>query len=29
MIPTTYPAQDEIARLTASMLLEIEAVHFN
>jgi orotate phosphoribosyltransferase len=29
MIPTTYPAQDEIARLTARMLLEIEAVHFN
>ncbi|MEL6800345.1 MAG: orotate phosphoribosyltransferase [Pseudomonadota bacterium] len=29
MIPTTYPAKDEIARLTASMLLEIEAVHFN
>jgi orotate phosphoribosyltransferase len=29
MIPTAYPAQDEIARLTARMLLEIEAVHFN
>jgi len=29
MIPTAYPAKDEIARLTARMLLEIEAVHFN
>ena len=29
MIPSAYPAQDEIARLTARMLLEIEAVHFN
>ncbi|RKF15212.1 orotate phosphoribosyltransferase [Roseovarius spongiae] len=29
MIPTSYPAQDEIARLTARMLLEIGAVHFN
>ncbi|MEO0692758.1 MAG: orotate phosphoribosyltransferase [Pseudomonadota bacterium] len=29
MIPTSYPAKDEIARLTASMLLEIKAVHFN
>ncbi len=29
MIPATYPAQDEIARLTARMLLEIGAVHFN
>ena len=29
MIPTSYPAKDEIARLTARMLLEIEAVHFN
>jgi len=29
MIPTAYPAQDEIARLSARMLLEIEAVHFN
>lgn len=29
MIPSAYPAKDEIARLTASMLLEIEAVHFN
>ena len=29
MIPTSFPDRDEIARLTASMLLEIEAVHFN
>jgi len=29
MIPTGYPTQDEIARLTARMLLEIGAVHFN
>ncbi|EAQ01855.1 orotate phosphoribosyltransferase [Pseudooceanicola batsensis HTCC2597] len=29
MIPSSYPAQDEIARLTAGMLLDIEAVHFN
>ncbi|MEL7263037.1 MAG: orotate phosphoribosyltransferase [Pseudomonadota bacterium] len=29
MIPTSYPTQDEIARLTARMLLEIKAVHFN
>ena len=29
MIPTSYPPQEEIARLTARMLLEIEAVHFN
>ncbi|MEM9476294.1 MAG: orotate phosphoribosyltransferase [Pseudomonadota bacterium] len=29
MIPTAYPPKDEIARLTAAMLLEIEAVHFN
>jgi len=29
MIPSAYPAQDEIARLTATMLLEVEAVHFN
>jgi orotate phosphoribosyltransferase len=29
MIPSSYPAQDEIARLTARMLLEIEAVHFS
>jgi orotate phosphoribosyltransferase len=29
MIPTSFTDRDEIARLTASMLLEIEAVHFN
>ena len=29
MIPTSYPTQDEIARLSARMLLEIGAVHFN
>jgi orotate phosphoribosyltransferase len=29
MIPSTYPAKDDIARLTAAMLLEIEAVHLN
>ncbi len=29
MIPTSYPAADEIARLTARALLEVEAVHFN
>lgn len=29
MIPSSYPAQDNIARLTAGMLLDIEAVHFN
>ena len=29
MIPTSYPAPEEIARLTARMLLEIEAVHLN
>ena len=29
MIPTSYPAPSEIARLTARMLLEIRAVHFN
>ncbi|MFD0858113.1 orotate phosphoribosyltransferase [Roseovarius aquimarinus] len=29
MIPSTYPSADEIARLTARMLLEIGAVHFN
>jgi orotate phosphoribosyltransferase len=28
MIPATYPPKDEIARLTARMLLEIKAVHF-
>ena len=29
MIPSSYPTQEEIARLTARMLLEIKAVHFN
>ncbi|MCM2560957.1 orotate phosphoribosyltransferase [Lutimaribacter sp. EGI FJ00015] len=29
MIPTTYPTREEIARLTARMLLEIKAVNFN
>ena len=29
MIPTGFPPKDEIARLTARMLLEIQAVHFN
>ncbi|MCA8882374.1 MAG: orotate phosphoribosyltransferase [Rhodobacteraceae bacterium] len=29
MIPSAFPAKDEIARLTARMLLEIGAVHFN
>ena len=29
MIPSSYPDASEIARLTASMLLEIKAVHFN
>ncbi len=29
MIPATFPAKDEIARLSAAMLLEIGAVHFN
>ncbi|MEM8777030.1 MAG: orotate phosphoribosyltransferase [Pseudomonadota bacterium] len=29
MIPTSYPDPKEIARLSARMLLEIEAVHFN
>ena len=29
MIPTSYPDQREIARLTARILLEIKAVHFN
>ena len=28
MIPTGFPPKDEIARLSAQMLLEIEAVHF-
>ena len=29
MIPTAYPSPEEIARLSARMLLEIQAVHFN
>lgn len=29
MIPTSYPDASEMARLTARMLLEIKAVHFN
>lgn len=29
MIPTAFPPRDEIARLTARMLLEIKAVHLN
>jgi len=29
MIPTSYPDAAEMARLTARMLLEIKAVHFN
>ncbi|MCT4577448.1 orotate phosphoribosyltransferase [Donghicola sp.] len=29
MIPTSYPTREEIARLTARMLFEIKAVHFN
>ena len=29
MIPSSFPPKDEIARLTASMFLEIGAVHFN
>ena len=29
MIPSSFPDQAEIARLSANMLLEIEAVHFN
>ena len=29
MIPTGFPDKDEIARLSAGMLLEIGAVHFN
>ncbi len=29
MIPTAYPTPEEIARLTARMLLEVKAVHFN
>ena len=29
MIPSTFPDKSEIARLSAGMLLEVEAVHFN
>ena len=29
MISSNYPANTEIARLTARMLLEVKAVHFN
>jgi orotate phosphoribosyltransferase len=29
MIPTSFPDKSEMARLTAQMLLEIDAVHFN
>ena len=29
MIPTSFPDKEEIARLSANMLLEIGAVHFN
>ena len=29
MIPTSYPSREEIARLSARMLLEIGAVNFN
>ena len=29
MIPSAFPPKDEIARLTAGMLLEVGAVHFN
>jgi orotate phosphoribosyltransferase len=29
MIPSSFPPQDEIARLSARMLLEVRAVHFN
>ncbi|KKN42192.1 hypothetical protein LCGC14_0715620, partial [marine sediment metagenome] len=29
MIPSSYPDKTEMARLTARMLLEIKAVHFN
>jgi orotate phosphoribosyltransferase len=29
MIPTSFPPREEIARLTARMLLEVKAVHFN
>lgn len=29
MIPSSFPAREEIARLAAGMLLDIQAVHFN
>ena len=29
MIPSSYPDAQDMARLTARMLLEIEAVHLN
>jgi len=29
MIPSSFPAKEEIARLTAGMLIEIGAIHFN
>ena len=29
MIPSSYPPRDEIAKLSAAMLLEVGAVHFN
>ncbi|MEY1555802.1 orotate phosphoribosyltransferase [Yoonia sp. R2331] len=29
MIPSSFPTKDEIARLTAAMLLEIDAISFN
>ncbi|TYB91170.1 orotate phosphoribosyltransferase [Oceaniovalibus sp. ACAM 378] len=29
MIPSGFPAKDDMARLTAGMLLDIQAVHFN
>lgn len=29
MIPSSFPTKEEMSRLTAAMLLEIEAVHFN
>lgn len=29
MIPTSFPDKDQMARLTAAMLLEVGAVHFN
>lgn len=29
LLPTGYPTREEMARLTARMLLEIKAVHFN